>query len=267
MSDSPQVLALDFDGVVCDGRPEYFETARRAYAAVWPGAATERTADVAARFAAARPLVESGWEMPVLLHALVSGVPESDLVDRHAWLPTARRLLADAHVEAERVARALNAARDAWFTRDPNDWLRHHAFYPGVCPRVLQALDAGVTVAVVTTKAERFARALLSAQHEHLGALPMIGREPDRTVPKAESLARLASDHRLPRGAGGLWFVEDLLETLESVRAAPGLDAARLFLADWGYNSLEQRATAGSHGHVALLSLADFGGPFAGWPR
>lgn len=263
----PRLLALDFDGVLCDGRAEYFETARRAYAAAWPGAAAERAAAVAGRFAAARPLVESGWEMPVLLHALITGLPEAELVDRHAWLPAARRLVAAAGLDAERLARALNEARDTWFARDPEDWLRHHAFYRGVAPRLVQALDAGVGVVVVTTKAERFARALLAAQDARLGALPIIGREPGRTVSKPESLAGFAAARGLPAGARGLWFVEDLLETLESARATPALAAARLYLADWGYNTLEQRAVAGGHAHVALLSLAGFAAPFAEWPR
>ena len=32
----PDVLALDFDGVLCDGMREYFETSRRTYAKAWP---------------------------------------------------------------------------------------------------------------------------------------------------------------------------------------------------------------------------------------
>jgi phosphoglycolate phosphatase-like HAD superfamily hydrolase len=267
VSETPRVLALDFDGVLCDGRPEYFETARRAYTAAWPGADVLGPASVADRFAAARPLVESGWEMPVLLHALVSGVPEACLVDRRAWQATARRLLAEAGVEPERLARALNEARDAWFARDPDGWLRHHTFYPGVGACVQRALEAGATAVVVTTKAERFARALLAEHDRRLASLPVIGREPDRTVPKADSLVRLAADQGLPPGAAGLWFVEDLLETLLAVRATARLGAARLFLAAWGYNTLEQRAAAGWTGHVALLSLADVAAPFAAWPR
>ena len=263
----PRVLALDFDGVLCDGRPEYFETARRAYAAAWPGADAGRAAAVADRFAAARPLVECGWEMPALLHALVRDLAECRLVDRHAWRETARRLLADARIDAEALARALNAARDAWFTRDADDWRRHHAFYPGIRARLLQAMDAGVTVVVVTTKAERFARALLVAQDARLGADDRQGTEPGRTVPKPESLRRLAVEHGLPGDAAGLWFVEDLPETLDSVRATPGLETARLFLAAWGYNTLEQRAAVSSRGAVDLLSLADFAAPFAAWPR
>ena len=128
--------------------------------------------------------------------------------------------------------------------------------------RVLQALDEGVQVAIVTTKAERFARALLRSQHPRLAAVPIIGREPDRTVPKPESLLRLGREHGLPPTGAGLWFVEDMLETLELVRATSGLSEARLFLAGWGYNTLEHRASAGGSSHVGLLSLHDFAAPF-----
>ena len=32
----PDILALDFDGVLCDGMREYFEASRRTYMRVWP---------------------------------------------------------------------------------------------------------------------------------------------------------------------------------------------------------------------------------------
>jgi phosphoglycolate phosphatase-like HAD superfamily hydrolase len=259
------VLALDFDGVLCDGRAEYFEAARRAYRETWPGA-REVPDSAAARFSAYRPLVESGWEMPVLLHAVVAGEPGEALVDRAAWLTTARRLLGAAGLPSETLGRALNGVRDAWFARDPDDWVRHNAFYPGIVPRLLAALETGTPVAIVTTKAERFARALLAAQDGRLVALPVVGREPGRTVPKPETLARLAAEHGLGAGAAGLWFVEDLLETLEAVHATPGLGAARLFLVAWGYNTLEQRASVGWSGHVRLLSPGTWAAPFAAWP-
>jgi hypothetical protein len=205
--------------------------------------------------------------MPLLLHALVTGVPEADLVDRDAWRVTARRLLGGAPVDMGGLGRALNAARDTWFAADPKDWLRHHVFYPGVCAGAVRALDDGIYVAIVTTKAERFARALLTAQDPRLGTVPIIGREPDRAVPKPESLLRLAREHDLPAGGGGLWFVEDMLETLELVHRTAGLGSTRLFLAGWGYNTLEQRAVAGADDHVTLLSLPDFAAPFDAWLR
>jgi phosphoglycolate phosphatase-like HAD superfamily hydrolase len=261
-----KVLALDFDGVLCDGRPEYFEAARRAYRQTWPAARTVPD-DAAVAFGAYRPLVESGWEMPVLLHAIVAGEPAAALIDRAAWLPTARRLLDRAGLAAATLGRALNHVRDEWFARDPGDWVRHNVFYPGVVARLVQTVAEGTAVAVVTTKAERFARALLTAQDSQLGQLPIVGREPGGAIPKPESLVRLAAAHGLQRDAEGLWFVEDLLETLEAVHATPGLAAARLFLADWGYNTLEQRASVGWKRHVRLLSLGAWTAPFSSWPQ
>ncbi len=266
MSAGPAVLALDFDGVLCDGRAEYFEASRRAYLEAWPGARAVPAA-AAAAFGAHRPLVESGWEMPVLLHAVVSGEPGEGLVDRAAWLHTARRLLGAAGVPPEALGRALNAVRDAWFATDPDGWVRHNAFYPGVVARLVELAAAGTPVAIVTTKAERFARALLAAQDARLAALPVVGREPGRTVPKPETLGRLAAAHSLQPGGEGLWFVEDLLETLEAVHATPALARARLFLAAWGYNTLEQRASLGWRGPARLLSLAAWSAPFGAWPR
>jgi hypothetical protein len=122
-----------------------------------------------------------------------------------------------------------------------------------------------VRVVIVTTKAERFARALLAAHAARLGTLPIVGREPSRVIPKLQTLARLAEEHRLTGGAG-LWFVEDLLETLESVRAAPGLAAVRLFLADWGYNTVEDRARVTRSAHIALLPWNRFTADFSDWP-
>ena len=259
------MLALDFDGVLCDGRPEYFEAARRAYRQAWPGARSVPE-EAARAFAAYRPLVESGWEMPVLLHAVLVGAPAESLIDRAAWLATARRLLDAAGLAPEALGRALNHVRDEWFARDPADWLRHNIFYPGVVARLVQTVAEGRPVALVTTKAERFARTLLTAQDSRLEQLPIVGREPGRAIPKPESLVRLAAAHGLQAGAEGLWFVEDLLQTLDSVHATPALAAARLFLADWGYNTLEQRASVGWRPHVRLLSLGAWNAPFSSWP-
>lgn len=256
------MLALDFDGVVCDGRAEYFESARRACAVMWPGA--DPPPPVAARFAALRPLVEGGWEMPLLLHALVGGVDDAAVGDRRAWVETAKTMLTQTGSSREALGRTLNRVRDEWFAANPAEWVAHHLMYAGVPDRIEAALDDGVRVVIVTTKAERFARALLAARSAKLGALPVVGREPSRTVPKLETLTRLAQEHRLRDGAG-LWFVEDLLETLESVRRAPGLSGVRLFLAAWGYNTIEDRARTGLTPHIGLLSRERFTGTFSDW--
>jgi len=261
----PTLLALDFDGVVCDGRPEYFETAWQAYLAAWPPPAltTGRPDAIAARFSALRPLIESGWEMPLLVHALLARVDERDLKDRHAWLQAAPGLLKAAGVSAEALGKSLNKIRDDWFARDAAGWLSHHRFYAGVIPQMVAQLDGPTRVVIVTTKAERFVRSLLTAQDPRLAQLTIVGREPGKPVPKPDILRRLADRAGLGADATGLCFVEDMLETLEATAARPELAGARLFLADWGYNTPEDRARAG--GRVTLLPLARFAEPLERW--
>ena len=262
---APTVLALDFDGVVCDGRPEYFETAWRAYVATWPQPLTSGRPDaVAGRFGALRPLIESGWEMPLMVHALLAGVDARALEDRHGWLQAAPGLMQTAGVTAETLGRGLNRVRDDWFARDSADWLAHHRFYPGVPARLVALLEGPTQVVIVTTKTERFARALLTGADPRLAAVSVIGREPGQPVPKAAILKRLADSHGLGAAAAGLWFVEDMLETLEVTATRADVAGVRLFLADWGYNTAADRARVG--GRVALLSLEHFTAPLETWP-
>jgi phosphoglycolate phosphatase-like HAD superfamily hydrolase len=265
---APRLLALDFDGVVCDGRPEYFETAWQAYVAAWPQPRTSVRPDALAdQFSALRPLIESGWEMPLMIHALLAGVDASALRDRRGWLEAAPALIKAGGVTAETLGRALNRVRDDWFARDPADWLSYHRFYPGVAEQMIALLGHPTQVVIVTTKAERFVRSLLAGQDARLSAVTVIGREPGKPVPKPDILRRLADSHDLGADAAGVWFVEDMLETLETTAKRADLAGARLFLADWGYNTPADRAHVRTGGRITLLPLARVAAPLEDWPN
>src|SRR2546427_458393 len=83
---------------------EYFESAWRAYRRLRPGAPPRPPAGLFARFARLRPLVESGWEMPVLIHALRAGASRASLL--RDWRPDA--WLADLTGTREAVGAALD---------------------------------------------------------------------------------------------------------------------------------------------------------------
>jgi phosphoglycolate phosphatase-like HAD superfamily hydrolase len=204
--------------------------------------------------------------MPLLIHALLAGVAESRLANRHVWLNTAKELMTEAGVSAENLGRALNRTRDEWFARDPDGWQSHHRFYPGMVARLVALADDGPRMVIVTTKAERFVRALLAAQNPGLATIEVIGREPGAPVPKPVTLRRLGDKYGVGADGSGLWFVEDMLETLETTATKPDLAGAQLFLADWGYNTPEDRASLGGSGRVRLLSLDRFAGPLEAWP-
>ena len=59
---TPALLALDFDGVICDGMQEYFESAWGAYRRLRPAASSRPPAGLFEQFARLRPIVETGWE-------------------------------------------------------------------------------------------------------------------------------------------------------------------------------------------------------------
>ena len=84
-------------------------------------------------------------------------------------------------------------------------------------------------------------------------------------APKPVTLRRLADKMGVGADGAGLWFVEDMLETLETTATRPGLAGARLFLAEWGYNTAEDRAGLGAAGRIRLLSLDRFAGPLEAW--
>jgi len=253
----PALLALDFDGVLCDGMREYFETAWRAGRRLWPASPATPPAGLFEAFARLRPLVESGWEMPVLVQALVSGVPERELA--RDWRPDRR--LVRLGLARETVAAELDRVRDAWIAADAAGWLAAHRFYPGVVER-LRGLVAGPgRVVVVTTKEGRFARQLFHGHGLSLGEGNVFGKETRRRKPAV--LRALLAHERLP--AAALWFVEDRLAALREAAEAPGLAGARLFLAAWGYNTPEDREATRRDERITVLPLERFAGPLAGW--
>ena len=254
---APSVLALDFDGVVCDGMREYFESAWRAWTGLWGAPGAVPPAGLFERFSALRPLIESGWEMPLLIRALMTGVEDATIA--RDWTTLAPRLLGR-HAAAEVGAR-LDRVRDEWIAVDRGGWLDHHRFYPGVIDR-LRALAAGPTrVVVITTKEGRFVRELFAQQGLDVPADRIHGKEAKR--PKADTLRALKS-----AGGPGLsvWFVEDRLQTLDGIAMRRDLDDVRLYLAAWGYNFPAEREAARRNGRVRLLSPEEFVSDLAAWP-
>lgn len=256
---APTSLALDFDGVVCDGLQEYFQTAWKAYVQVLQPDAPEPPAGLAERFYVLRPVVESGWEMPLVLYGLLSGVTDGAIRDR--WSELISPLLTQAGVTAATLGQTVDGVRDRWIDQDLEGWLGLHRFYPGVLPRIQQALDQGVHVTVISTKEGRFIQQLLTQQGLTLPPERILGKEVEQ--PKYETLRQL-------QGEWGdapltLWFVEDRIKALQAVQAQPDLADVQLFLADWGYNLPRDRALATQDERLHGLSLDQFTADFGTW--
>jgi hypothetical protein len=114
------ILALDFDGVLCNGMREYFEASRRSYRQVWP---TEKPPDASllAAFRALRPVITTGWEMPLLLRAIVQECPATAILQH--WEAVRDDLLKTGWPQGTALVMALthtlDEVRRAWIARRP----------------------------------------------------------------------------------------------------------------------------------------------------
>ena len=263
----PGLLVLDFDGVVCDGMEEFFETAWRAWQSLGgdplPAA---RRAELAARFTTLRPVVEAGWEMALLpaLLATIDASRDAELTDGARWSVIRDAWVRERGLARDRLADALDTARDAWRREDHDGWLRRHRFYPGVADWLRDLVARRQLLYILSTKDKRFLDDLLAWQKVPLPTDRIVGKAtPHR--PKWDVIEELAARHALPSGGAGVWFVEDRLATLLDVQsAAPHLGAARLFLAEWGYVFPDDGDRARAHA-ISPLTLAQAVGPFEAW--
>jgi hypothetical protein len=258
----PNVLALDFDGVLCDGMREYFEASRRSYRRIWPDEKLVGE-NLFPAFRALRPVIMTGWEMPLLLRAIAQGRPESAMLRNWGEVRDALVNSGQPHGDAlvSALAHALDEVRREWIAADPRDWLEQNVPY---CPlEELRRLVAEPERAVlVTTKEGEFARQILD--HWGVRLADIHGKEAG--THKCENLRALMADYTAAHGRRPrLWFVEDRLETLQHVTTHADLADVGLFLAAWGYNTPQTRASVLGDRRIRLLELDQFRRGLAAW--
>ncbi len=255
---TPTLLALDFDGVLCNGLIEYFQTAWRTYCQIWQPSAQTPNNDMAEKFYRLRPVIEIGWEMPVLIRALILGIEEEKILQE--WQAIAEKIVTEENLDRGEIGICLDTTRDEWIATDLEGWLSLHEFYPGVVEKVKQLIVSEVKPVIVTTKEGRFVRSLLQKQGIDLPEADIIGKESKR--PKYETLKILLAKSDV---GAIIWFVEDRLKTLLSVQKQSDLKEVELFLADWGYNTEKERESVTQHPPIHLLSSTQFCQDFSAW--
>ncbi len=252
---SPQVLALDFDGVLCNGLAEYFQSAWQTYCQIWLPLNPAPPDNLAAVFYRLRPVIETGWEMPVLLRAMLKGFSEARILA--SWSTVCSQVVTEENLNPQDLGVKLDTVRDEWIRTDLEGWLKSHQFYPGIAARLQGWLESQVKIFIVTTKEGRFVQQLLQQEGIQLPRDRILGKEGQR--PKPETLRTL--------NAVSIWFVEDRLPALQAVASHTDLSQVRLFLGDWGYNTPADQDTARQDPRIQLLSLSQFTQDFSAWPE
>lgn len=255
----PTILAFDFDGVICDGILEYFQSTWRTYCQIWQPDEVNPPADLEPSFARLRPVIETGWEMPVLIRSLLLGISEAEILAD--WHSVAQRIVEQEHLNPGELGKKLDQNRDKWIAEDLSGWLSLHRFYPGVVETLKMAIASPIETVIITTKEGRFVKQLLQQQGVDLGATAIFGKECKR--PKHQILRELISQSQ---SEPVVWFVEDRVNTLRSVQQQPDLTTVKLYLADWGYNTESDRFLAQENPGIHLISLAEFAADLSNWP-
>ena len=252
MENSPSILALDFDGVICDGLIEYFQVAWRAYCGVWLAESKIPPDGLAETFYPLRAVIETGWEMPVLIKALIEGIPDEEIYQ--GWHNISKQILEKDNLKSQDIAKKLDGIRDEWINNDLDGWLSLNRFYPGTIEKIRSIASSSVELYIITTKEGRFVKQLLQIWGVELNSELIFGKEVKR--PKYEIIRELIRKHNT--SPGNVWFVEDRLKTLQVVKKLPDLQDVKLFLASWGYNTASEREAAKNDERIKLISLAQF---------
>jgi phosphoglycolate phosphatase-like HAD superfamily hydrolase len=259
---TPTILALDFDGVICNSVYEGLLSAWRVLRDLRGVSGDGPSPEVKATYARLRPALEIGWEFPVMLRAVLDGIPEDALL-REFQGQWCQQILEKYRLDRKDLTRRFDATRDAWIGSDLDGWLGVQHFYDGIAGRLRAVIGSPTQLFVITTKEGKYAHLLLERYGVSLPTDRVWGKE--RARPKAELLKSLHRD--LGVATRDIWFVEDRLKTLHSVEQAPDLAAVGLFLATWGYNTPAEQAEAAADPRIHPLTLAQFCADFSAWPR
>jgi phosphoglycolate phosphatase-like HAD superfamily hydrolase len=253
---TPTILALDFDGVICDGRSEYFQSGWRTYCRVWNSVNSELPHGLSDRYRQLSAVIEIDRDVALLIRALLLDIPDDEILNR--WHTLAPQLLAKDDISEAHVVETFIQVRDEWIARDRVGWFAHQPFYPGIRNRLLQILASPVQLVIITNRSQRFAQELLEVQGIALPDEQVFGKQEQR--PKFKVLQQLKAS-----GNPSIWFVEDHVKALHLVEQQPDLLDVQMFLTDWGLNTAMVRASIQTNPRIRLLSLPQFLQDFTDW--
>lgn len=257
-----RVLALDFDGVVCDSSREVFTVAAQTYARLHPGSAFIRTVlgypDAAATecpdlsaspaFVALQRLIPLGnraEDFGVALRSLELGLELPDQESYDAFYHSFHQAWLDAYHST------FYEIRDRLRTADTARWLALNDGYP-LFTEFLTRAARRCMISVLTARDGASLDTLL----EHLGVSALI--PPRLRIDKQAGLHKTSHLSLLAARTGvqlpEVTFVDDKVNHLE--RVAPL--GVRPVLAGWGLNTPREHARAAALGFaVAQLDTLD----------
>lgn len=252
-----RIVALDFDGVVCDSVGESSLSAIKAAERQWPDLfctdqVKNRRPELIDKMRAVRPVIETGYENIVQIRCLLEGMEVDEMLE--GWSTILPAKMKEWQLERQPLVKLFGDVRDEWIASDLDGWLAPNRIYDGVADPIRSAMRKD-EVYIVTTKQAHYTKLLLSN-------MASIDIDPSRIFsqtlngrPKSEVLKKLEESH--PEASDKI-FVEDKLSTLEKVASDPLFTSWGLYLVDWGYNTTNERQRASASSRIKVISKEAF---------
>jgi hypothetical protein len=236
------IWALDFDGVICDSAGEAAVAGWKGAGRIWPQRFSgDPPDDIVRRFRRVRPVMNTGYESILLVRLLRYGFSVRKILENSTALFSG--IVQDESLNEEQLVRIFGKTRDAWIASDLKGWLALHQFYGGLVDAVNRS---DLPVYIITTKEKRFAAALCRAAELKIPEENIFGLESGK---KRDVLTALSLRYPGAR----FHFVEDRLLTLLGMMGGVDFDL-RLYFADWGYITDDDRAGAEKIPEIRILN-------------
>jgi phosphoglycolate phosphatase-like HAD superfamily hydrolase len=207
-----------------------------------------------------RPIIETGYENMLIVRALYEDYQRTGVISASTilgkWSPTYReQLLHDYGTNKDEMVAYFGQTRDDLIAEDLSRWVGLNPVYPSVSACMSRLTSQTVDYTIITTKQERFVRAILETNKIHPPPKEDIYDLENPFGAKVKVLQALIDQHQ-PKE---IHFVEDRYETLLGVMNTPGLERVKMYLVDWGYNTEEQRlASMRLSPRIQLIGGSDF---------
>lgn len=245
------IYALDFDGVICDSAIETGITGWKAATHIWNDMSGQMPAQrLLEAFRRVRPALETGYEAILIMRLLYQGINDVSLLNHYS--EHIQTVIHDENLDVDAIKVLFGETRDLWIENNLQEWITMNPLFPRVAEK-LQQLSRDCLWCIITTKQERFVRQILQANQIDLADQHIYGL--DKNMSKPVVLTQLLN--RYPDQA--ICFVEDRLPTLKNVIQHKELASIQLFLADWGYNTAEDRSTV-NDSSISLIGIEQFPG-------
>uniref|UniRef100_A0A7S0VAF5 Uncharacterized protein n=1 Tax=Polytomella parva TaxID=51329 RepID=A0A7S0VAF5_9CHLO len=259
-----KLIALDFDGVICDSVNESSMSAFKAACVQWPVLFRSEHAQSSQKhlidlMRISRPVVETGFENVVLIRCLLEGVPVEKILTNWSTILAEKMVLWN--LNRNELIKIFAEVRDDWIQKDLKGWIHANRLYPSPAAVLKKLVSQRLAHSyIVTTKQARYTDLILremagiELDPDHIISQTVSGR------PKSEVLEELGAKHpetaQQPRSR---IFVEDKLSTLEKTEKMTSLKDWELILVDWGYNTdAERKRTVASENRINVIGTTDF---------